>query len=73
MTYLGHIISAQGVIVDPEKIEAIMKWPVPRNIRELHGFLGLTGYYMRFCRDMLIKPASSLINLRKAPFVGMNP
>ena len=48
VTYLGHVISNEGVKVDPEKIKSIIDWPKPTNISKLRGFLGLTGYYRRF-------------------------
>jgi hypothetical protein len=43
--YLGHVISKEGIKVDPSKIKAIMEWPKPNNISKLRGFLRLTGYY----------------------------
>ena len=46
--YLGHIISEEGIFVDPDKIEAIMNWPTPRNVTDVRYFMGLAGYYKRF-------------------------
>jgi hypothetical protein len=46
--YLGHIISEEGITVDPEKVQAIREWPVPRNVTEARSFMGLASYYRRF-------------------------
>ena len=48
MAFLGHVISAQGVLVDPKKVEAIVDWPQPTNVIEVKSFLGLAGYYKKF-------------------------
>jgi len=39
--YLGHVLSSQGVSIDPDKVAAVLHWPTPTNVRELRGFLGL--------------------------------
>ena len=51
MEYLGHIVSHEGVKVDPNKIKSIKELKVPKTIRHLRGFLGLTGYYRKFVKN----------------------
>ena len=49
--YLGHVISSKGVVVDPSKIKSILEWPIPTTIKDVHGFLKMTGYYHKFIRN----------------------
>lgn len=69
IAYLGHIVSKDRVCVDPGKVEAINKWPVPSNIKNLRGFRGLTGYYCKyvFGYAQLARPLTQL--LRKDAFI----
>nr|GFB73281.1 RNA-directed DNA polymerase [Tanacetum cinerariifolium] len=48
VAFLGHIVSAEGITMDPVKVEAITKWPRPTPVTEVCSFLGLAGYYRRF-------------------------
>ena len=47
MIFLGHILSADGISVNPEKVEKVRDWLVPSNAKELHSLLGLASYYHR--------------------------
>ena len=48
VVFFGHVILAEGIYVDPQKIEAVVKWERPTNVTEVRSFLGLAGYYRRF-------------------------
>jgi len=48
ISFLGHVISGDGIEVDPSKIEVVVKWERPTNAHEIRSFLGLAGYYRRF-------------------------
>ena len=48
VSFLGHVISQEGIAVDPSKIEVVLEWESPKSIFEIRRFLGLAGYYLRF-------------------------
>ena len=62
--YLGHIVSHKGIETDPKKIEAIVKWPVPRTVHEVRKFLGFTNYYRKFVYKyaQIARPLNKLIS-----------
>ena len=49
--FLGHVVSASGVSIDLEKVEAVISWERPKSVFKMHSFLGLAGYYRRFIED----------------------
>jgi hypothetical protein len=62
--YLGHIISIEGIEVDPEMIEAIRGWPTLKNVTKFISFMGLAGYYQIFIKGFS-KIANSITSLQK--------
>ena len=50
VAFLGHVISAEGVRVDPQKIEAVVNWKPPKNVSKVISFLGLVGHYRKFVK-----------------------
>ena len=49
--FLGHVVSASSVSIDPKKVEAVMSWDRPKSVFEIRSFLGLARYYGRFIKD----------------------
>jgi hypothetical protein len=62
--YLGHVISSEGIAMDPTKVEAITECPAPTNVPEVCNFMGLAGYYRRFVEGFL-KIANPIMELQK--------
>ncbi|XP_017609255.1 uncharacterized mitochondrial protein AtMg00860-like [Gossypium arboreum] len=63
VTFLGHVVFAEGVRFDPRKIEAVFDWKQPKNVSEIHSFLGLAGYYRHFVEgfSLIVTPLTKLI------------
>ncbi|KAL1269106.1 hypothetical protein QQF64_031395 [Cirrhinus molitorella] len=65
-SFLGYIISQEGVAMDEKKVEAVLKWPQPQTLKELQRFLGFANFYRRFIRNfsMVAAPLTSMTKQR---------
>jgi len=70
VSFLGHIISGDGIVVDPSKVDAVSQWETPKSVTEIRSFLDLAGYYRRFIEGFskLALPLTQL-TCKGKPFV----
>jgi hypothetical protein len=63
IAFLGHILTVEGIEVDPSKVEAVSKWKQPSNVSEVRSFLGMEGYYRRFIKGFssIARPMTELL------------
>nr|KYP64734.1 Retrovirus-related Pol polyprotein from transposon 17.6 [Cajanus cajan] len=68
--FLGHVISAEGIVVDPAKVESALQWERPRTVTDIRSFVGLAGYYRRFIEGFskIVAPLTQLIR-KEQPFI----
>lgn len=64
MNYLGHVISKNGIQVNPDKIEVVKSFPTPKNPKQVRSFLGLCNYYIRFVLgySKIVHPLNQLLH-----------
>jgi hypothetical protein len=73
VAFLGYVVTAQGIEVDPTKIELISSWPQPKTVTQVRSFLGLAGFYRHFVKDFgsIAAPLNELTK-KDVPFVWGN-
>lgn len=69
ISYLGHVISEQGISTDLAKIEAIQNCPVPKSVKDIREFLGLAGYYRKFVKKLELLLSHSLLSCVRTPLL----
>ena len=53
VAFLIHVVSKEGILVNPKKVEVVLHWERLKTATKIHSFLGLSGYYRRFIQDVL--------------------
>ena len=73
MVFLGHVISRDGIIVEPSNIEAIFNWANLTNVSKVRSFLGLAGYYRRFVEGFssITTPLTRLTQKKMQSLIGL--
>jgi hypothetical protein len=73
VAFLGHVLSAKGVAIDPSKIEEVSNWQSPKSVIEIHSFLSLARYYRWFIENFskIAKPMTELLK-SNTPFVWLD-
>jgi hypothetical protein len=63
VSFLGHVISSEGITVDPNKVRDVLEWEPPKSVHQVQSFLGLAGYYRRFILNFskISKPITELL------------
>ena len=63
VAFLNHVLTADGVAIDPSKIEAVIEWKRPQNVTDIRSFLGLARYFRRFIENFskIAKPMTELL------------
>ena len=69
VTYLGHVITPEGIKPDEDKLSAIKDWPIPTGVKEVRSFLGLGNFYRKFCKNFakVVAPLTDLLK-KDTPF-----
>jgi transposase InsO family protein len=71
ISFLGHVINEKGISVQHHKVKAVASWPVPKTMKEVKGFLGLTNYYRKFV-PQYSKVAIPLTEMTRKPMKPIN-
>jgi hypothetical protein len=68
--FLGHVISKEGIAVNPSNVASVLEWEAPKNVKQIRGFLGMAGYYRRFIEGFskIAGPMTKLLR-KNTPFV----
>src|SRR3954466_2523490 len=69
--FLGHVISTDGIAVNPSKVQSVLEWTAPTNMKQIQGFLGMVGYYRLFIEGFskIAGPMTKLVR-KNTPFIS---